>query len=111
LFECDHRLTEEIRLEPTPGHSPGHVSVVLSSRGETAIITGDLMHHPIQCALPELASNFDYDVEQARNTRADFLQRNCDKPILILGTHFATPTAGFIINNGDGPRFVWPRPS
>ena len=112
LVESDHRLTDEIRLEPTPGHSPGHVSVVLSSRGETAIITGDLMHHPIQCALPELASNFDYDVERARNTRADFLQRNCDKPVLILGTHFATPTAGFIVNDSDGGlRFNCPRHS
>lgn len=54
LVESDHRLTDEIWLEPTPGHSPGHVSVRISSKGKEAMITGDLMHHPIQCALPHL---------------------------------------------------------
>jgi glyoxylase-like metal-dependent hydrolase (beta-lactamase superfamily II) len=105
LVETDHQLTDQIALMPTPGHSPGHVSVVLSSLGETAIITGDLMHHPIQCAMPELASNFDFDVELARKTRADFLDRHSDKPVLILGTHFATPAAGLIFRSGDRYRF------
>ncbi|HWV41735.1 MBL fold metallo-hydrolase [Pseudorhodoplanes sp.] len=107
LVEYDHQLTSEIRLMPTPGHSPGHVSVVVSSKGETAVITGDLMHHPIQCAMPGLASNFDFDVEMARKTRAEFLARHADKPILVLGTHFATPTAGYIVSTGDSFRFSW----
>ena len=105
LVECDHQLTADIQLMPTPGHSPGHVSVVVSSQGETAIITGDLMHHPIQCAMPELASNFDYDIEEARKTRMEFLTRQSDKPVLVLGTHFATPSAGFIVKTGDAYRF------
>jgi len=109
LVECDHHLTAEICLMPTPGHSPGHVSVVLSSQGETAIITGDLMHHPIQCAMPQLASNFDYDLDEARKTRADFLAQYSDKPILVLGTHFATPSAGHIIKSGESFRFSWVR--
>lgn len=106
LVETDHSLTDEIRLVSTPGHSPGHVSVVLSSRGESGIITGDLMHHPIQCAIPELASNFDYDVEQARRTRADFIGSHANKKVLILGTHFATPTAGYFVTDGDRWRFA-----
>jgi len=105
LVACDHRITDEVALEPTPGHSPGHVSVVIASRGETAVITGDLMHHPIQCALPDVASNFDWNVEQARRTRLEFLRRHADKPVLVLGTHFATPTAGFIVTDGAGLRF------
>jgi glyoxylase-like metal-dependent hydrolase (beta-lactamase superfamily II) len=52
LVEMDHQLTDEISLEPTPGHTPGHVSVRISSLGQHAIITGDMMHHPIQCAIP-----------------------------------------------------------
>src|SRR5712691_4654825 len=56
LVEPTHRVSEEVWLEPTPGHTPGHASVRISSRGEEAVITGDLMHHPIQCANPHWAS-------------------------------------------------------
>ncbi|MBE0621775.1 MAG: MBL fold metallo-hydrolase, partial [Burkholderiales bacterium] len=61
LVDMNHVLTPEVRLEPTPGHTPGHVSVRISSQGAEAVITGDLMHHPLQCAEPDLANNFDVD--------------------------------------------------
>ena len=105
LVEMDHRVTPEVRLEPTPGHTPGHVSVRIVSRGEEAVITGDLMHHPVQCAEPHWASRFDVDAEVARRTRLAFLERHTDRPVLILGTHFATPTAGCIVRDGAVYRF------
>lgn len=104
LVESDARITEEICLEPTPGHTPGHHSVRISSRGEEAVITGDLMHHPVQMAHPEWGSNFDSDFEQAIATRRAFLERYCDKPILVLGTHFAAPSAGRIVRDGKAWR-------
>src|SRR5204862_443821 len=85
--------TPEVSLEPTPGHTPGHVSVRIVSRGEEAVITGDLMHHPVQCAQPGWASRFDVDAQAARRTRLEFLNRHADRPVLVLGTHFATPIA------------------
>ncbi|HZO81861.1 MAG TPA: MBL fold metallo-hydrolase [Candidatus Binataceae bacterium] len=106
LVESDHRITDEVRLEPTPGHTPGHHSVRISSRGQEAVITGDLMHHPVQMAHPEWGSFFDSDYEQAIKTRREFLARYGDKPILVLGTHFATPTAGRIVRDGDTWRFA-----
>jgi glyoxylase-like metal-dependent hydrolase (beta-lactamase superfamily II) len=105
LVEMDHVVTPEVRLEPTPGHTPGHVSVRIVSRGEEAVITGDLMHHPVQCAEPEWASRFDADVQAARRTRLEFLNRHADRPVLVLGTHFATPTAGRIVRDGAVFRF------
>jgi glyoxylase-like metal-dependent hydrolase (beta-lactamase superfamily II) len=105
LVESDHRLSDEVTLEPTPGHTPGHVSVRIRSRGEEAVITGDLMHHPIQCAEHDWASRFDVDPDQARRTRRSFLER-CEKDrSLVLGTHFATPTAGHIVRHGETWRF------
>jgi glyoxylase-like metal-dependent hydrolase (beta-lactamase superfamily II) len=104
LVESDARITNEIRLEPTPGHTPGHHSVRISSRGEEAVITGDLMHHPVQMAHPEWGSNFDSDFEQAIATRRAFLERYGDQPILVLGTHFATPSAGRIVRDGKAWR-------
>lgn len=101
LVETDHALCDEIRLEPSPGHTPGHVSVRIDSRGESAVITGDLMHHPCQIAHPEWGAVVDVDPDQARTTRRDFLERFTDRPTLVIGTHFAGPTAGRIVRDGD----------
>ncbi len=105
LVDMDHVLTPEVRLEPTPGHTPGHVSVRISSRGEEAVVTGDLMHHPLQCAEPDLANNFDIDADTARRTRREFLSRNSDRQVLVLGTHFAPPTGGWVVAAEKAWRF------
>jgi glyoxylase-like metal-dependent hydrolase (beta-lactamase superfamily II) len=105
LIEWDHRINEEVWLEPTPGHTPGHFSVRISSDGADAIITGDLMHHPVQCARPEWNSGFDSDPAAAMKTRRAFLERYSDRPVLVLGTHFATPSAGHIVRDGAAWRF------
>ena len=105
LVESDHRLSDEVWLEPTPGHTPGHVSVRIRSKGRDAVITGDLMHHPVQCAEPAWASNFDVDPEAARRTRRAFLERYADGSVAVFGTHFATPTAGRIVRDGPPWRF------
>lgn len=104
LVQMDHRLTDEVWLEPTPGHTPGHVSVRISSRGEEAVITGDMTHHPCQLAHPEWAANVDYDPVQSTQTRRAFYARYADQPILVIGTHFATPTAGRIVRDGGAYR-------
>lgn len=106
LVDASHVVTDEVRLEPTHGHTPGHVSIHISSRGEEAIITGDLMHHPAQCAHPEWPSSADSDPHQAERTRREFLARYADKPTLVIGTHFASPTAGRIVRDGNTYRFA-----
>jgi glyoxylase-like metal-dependent hydrolase (beta-lactamase superfamily II) len=105
LYEPDHALTDEVSLVSTPGHSPGHISVSIKSRGESAIVTGDLIHHPCQMAQPRWASPFDFDQAQALETRLGFLEHHCDEDTLIIGTHFPTPTAGFIVRDGVVYRF------
>ena len=110
LVDVDHQVSDEVRLEPTPGHTPGHVSVVITSAGQRAVITGDMMHHPIQIGLPHVASKFDHDVDRARNTRREFLQRYGDDEVLVFGTHFAAPTAGWVVSHGDGWRFAVDKP-
>lgn len=104
LVESDHKIGDEVWLEPTPGHTPGHVSVRISSRGEQAVITGDLMHHPCQAAHPEWCANVDSDRSQALETRRAFLARYADTPTLVIGTHFAGPTAGRLVRDGDAYR-------
>lgn len=110
LVEMDHRLTDEVWLEPTPGHTPGHVSVRIESGGQRAVITGDLMHHPIQCSAPDMNSHFDSDANAARHTRREFLTRHADQPVLVLGTHFAAPTGGWVVKRGEAWEFATERP-
>jgi glyoxylase-like metal-dependent hydrolase (beta-lactamase superfamily II) len=104
LVETDHKICNEVSLVPTPGHTPGHVSVHISSRGEEAVITGDMMHHPCQIAHPDWCASVDTDGSQALGTRKDFLARYADRPVLIIGTHFAGPTAGRVVSDGDAYR-------
>ena len=104
LVADDHVLCEELRLRPTPGHTPGHVSVEITSKGERALITGDFVHHPCQLARTDWGSSADSDPAQARRTREDTLSDLADEPVLVIGTHFAAPTAGWV-EAADGGGF------
>ena len=105
FVDVNHRVSDEITLEPTPGHTPGHVSVRISSRGETALITGDLMHHPIQIAMPTHPGRFDMDQKVGAAQRLQFVKNASDQPVLVIGTHFCEPIAGRIKADGDSWRF------
>jgi glyoxylase-like metal-dependent hydrolase (beta-lactamase superfamily II) len=95
-----------LRLEATPGHTPGHVSLWIESQGETALVSGDFLHHPVQCAELEWAETGDEDPDQARATRRRMLGRAADMRALFLGTHFATRPAGRIERRDSAFRFV-----
>jgi glyoxylase-like metal-dependent hydrolase (beta-lactamase superfamily II) len=104
FVDFDHRISDEISLLPTVGHTPGHVSVMIRSRGEQAMITGDFMHHPCQIAHPEWHTTADSDPEQGIATRRQVFERLADGPVLVIGTHFAGATAGRIVRDGSGYR-------
>ena len=104
LVDTSHRVCDEVWLEPTPGHTPGHVSVRISSREEDAVITGDMIHHPCQFAEPGWGSVADSDLDQGIATRESFFERNVDTPTLVIGTHFAGPTAGRVVRDGRAYR-------
>lgn len=106
LVETTHVLTPEIDLVPTTGHTPGHVSVRIRSRGETALITGDFMHHPCQMARPDWGTTADSDIEAARATRRRMLAELAGTPTLVIGTHFSAPTAGRVVRDGDAYRLA-----
>jgi glyoxylase-like metal-dependent hydrolase (beta-lactamase superfamily II) len=101
----DADLGDGLRLEPTPGHTPGHVSLWIESAGEVALISGDWLHHPVQLAEPHWAEIGDADVEQARETRARMLARLADTGALLLGTHFAVPSGGRVVRDATHFRF------
>jgi glyoxylase-like metal-dependent hydrolase (beta-lactamase superfamily II) len=101
LVAPTHRLCEEVELVPTHGHTPGHVSVRIRSRGEEALITGDFLHHPCQLAHPEWAAAVDFDPVASTETRRRVFEACADTPTLVLGTHFAGVTGGRIVRDGE----------
>jgi glyoxylase-like metal-dependent hydrolase (beta-lactamase superfamily II) len=103
LVASDHRLTDEISLMPTPGHSPGHMSVLIASDGETGLLTGDVAHHPCQMAHLDWSSTADFDPLQAATTRRELLARFGDTPTLTIGGHF---NAGHIRRDGEAFKFI-----
>ncbi|MEM7099356.1 MAG: MBL fold metallo-hydrolase [Pseudomonadota bacterium] len=104
LVDQNHRVNDEVCLIPTPGHTPGHVSIHIVSEGEEAIITGDMIHHPCQIKYPNWSSTADHNQDNAAATRDIFVKQYSDQPVLIIGTHFAGPTAGHIVRDGDSFR-------
>lgn len=105
LVGRDHKVTDEVWFEPTPGHTPGHTSIHISSGGVDAVITGDMIHTPLQFAYPALTVSADENADKGRETRLAFMKRYADTPTLIIGTHFATPTGGRIVADGNAWRF------
>jgi glyoxylase-like metal-dependent hydrolase (beta-lactamase superfamily II) len=102
----DADLGDGLQLEPSTGHTPGHVSMWIESSGERALVTGDFLHHPVQCEVPEWAEIGDDDAEAARATRRRMLARAAETGALVLGTHFSTRPAGHVVAHGDAWRFV-----
>jgi glyoxylase-like metal-dependent hydrolase (beta-lactamase superfamily II) len=105
LVEGDHRIDESVWLEPTPGHTPGHVCVHVAGGGREAVMSGDLMHHAVQCAEPDWSSCFCVDPAHSRRTRRAFLERYAGTDTLIMPAHFPAPSAGRIVRAGGAWRF------
>lgn len=103
----DYALNDEVWFESTPGHTPDHVSVHLASNGAHAVITGDLIHSPIQCVELSWIPRPDFDPTLAGNTRRAFLERYCDSDVLICATHFPSPSFGHIVPQGKAFRFQY----
>jgi glyoxylase-like metal-dependent hydrolase (beta-lactamase superfamily II) len=112
LVETDHQVCPQVRLIPTPGHTPGHVSVVIESNGQRAVITGDMAHHPLQFAEPQIGAPADSDTPLGAQTRKTFCTERAADGALVIGTHFGGPTAGRIQPDGGTWRLVSepPRP-
>lgn len=105
LVEAGHTLGDHVTLIPTPGHTPGHVSVLVKSGDREAIITGDALHSSAQCRHPDWHFKFDADAEMAVLSRRSLLEQCSENRCLVLGSHFALPSVGYVKAEGNG--FRW----
>lgn len=104
LIEPDHDICPELSLRPTPGHTPGHVSIAIESQDQRAIVTGDLMHSPIQLERPSDAVRFDMDPEMGKHTRMQFVDDMANSDVFVIGSHFSDPTGGWVVRDESGCR-------
>src|SRR5215813_6012620 len=109
LIATDYSFDDHVRVESWPGPTPGHVCVVVGARQASVVLSGDIMHTPLQCAEPQLNSCFCVDAETARATRRRFLETFADSPVMVIPAHFPTPTAGWIRSHGGSFRFHFDR--
>ena len=108
LVTGDHEIDDLVRLVPTPGHTPGHVAVAFGRGRDDGIVTGDVMHSPLQARYPEISAVFDVDRAQAAVTRRAVLERCCDSDTVCCPAHFPSPSWGHVRRWGDGFRLERP---
>jgi glyoxylase-like metal-dependent hydrolase (beta-lactamase superfamily II) len=102
LVTNDHAISDLVRLIPTPGHTIDHYAVTLGRTGKDAVITGDLIHSPLQAKWPDQAMRIDYDPLQSSATRWKFLESVCDTNTQCCFAHFPSPSRGYVKRWGDG---------
>ncbi|TFY96969.1 MBL fold metallo-hydrolase [Ramlibacter rhizophilus] len=108
LLEGEHAIDGILRVEPTPGHTPGHVILKLLDESGGAVFCGDTIHHPVQVCEPDWSTRFCADPVQARASRRQVLEHCASHGSLLFPTHFAAPHVAAIEREGEGyrPRFV-----
>jgi glyoxylase-like metal-dependent hydrolase (beta-lactamase superfamily II) len=106
IVKSAHAFNDLVTLIPTPGHTIDHYSVRVGKPGTDAIITGDMIHSPLQARYPELGMLADYDSKQAGVTRRELFGKVCDSSTLMCTAHFPSPSSGRVVRHGDGFDFA-----
>jgi len=104
FMQGEHSLTRELTAVPTPGHTPGHMSLLITSQGQRALVLGDAVHSPAQVEEPDWVSRADMDPELTRQTRRALLDRLEREQMLVAAGHFPSPGFGRIVRL-DGRRY------
>ena len=105
IVKSDFAFSDILKLIPTPGHTIDHFSVQIGKPGNDAVITGDMIHSPIQARYPELGMRVDYNSPQAGESRRKLFGHLCDSSTLVCTAHFPSPSSGRIKRWGDGFKF------
>lgn len=106
LVRSDFAFDELVTLVPTPGHTIDHFSVKVGRAGADAVITGDMVHSPLQMKYPEMGMMVDHDSEAAGRSRRRLFGEVADTPTLVCTAHFPSPSTGRVVRAGDSFAFV-----
>lgn len=104
-FKGEFSVTTSLTMIPTPGHTPGHCSVLLTSEGQHLLILGDAAHHPKHLEHHDWIPQVDVDPAQSRLSRAKVAGLAADRNALVTGGHFPILTLGRV--RREGGRYRW----
>jgi glyoxylase-like metal-dependent hydrolase (beta-lactamase superfamily II) len=96
-----YTLNDRVQLLPTPCHTSVHYSVRVGNPGQEAVITGDMIHSPLQARYPELGMLSDYNSKQAGESRRRVFGRFCDTSTLMCTAHFPSPSIARVVRWRD----------
>lgn len=106
-FTGDAEILPGIAPVLSHGHTPGHTSYLLRSRGQQLLVWGDIVHNAaVQFARPTVTIEFDSDSRQALATRLKLLGWTARDALMVAGAHLPFPGLGQIRAEGKG-RFAW----
>ena len=102
--EGETAIADGVSALPTPGHTPGHVSVLVHSAGESAVVLGDAAHVPVQAHHTDWSPRADTNPDLSRQTRAALFDRMERERSLVVSGHFPTPGFGKLART-EGRRY------
>jgi glyoxylase-like metal-dependent hydrolase (beta-lactamase superfamily II) len=105
LIDHEEEIVPGLNILPTPGHTPGHIALTVSSKNEKMIYISDAVLHPIHVEYPDLHSIFDISPSELINTRKRLFKRAMEEKALILASHFPFPGIGHIVKKNS--RWKW----
>lgn len=100
-----------MRLCPAPGHTPGNTAVLVTGSRARMLLTGDILHHPLQLMDPDTSTRYCVDPELSAHTRRRTLEWLADTGTAMVPAHFAAPSAGRVDRHGSGYTFTPPSTS
>jgi glyoxylase-like metal-dependent hydrolase (beta-lactamase superfamily II) len=98
----EKEVTPGVRVIPAPGHTPGHLAVMIGSGRERLLHIGDAAVHPLHVEFPELQNGFDQNPDQAAATRRDLLDLATVEQMRLMAFHFPFPSVGQIAHRTAG---------
>ena len=104
LMEGEIELASGITAIHTPGHTPGHMSLLISSGRERALLIGDVLGSPMHVTDPDLTYWPDTDKEQGIETRHHLLDMAEREQMIVLGSHLSPPGWGMLVR-WEGRRY------
>lgn len=104
LMDGKTQLAPGVEAFPTPGHTPGHMSLLISSRNERALLIGDIAGSPMQVTETEWDYSPDWDAGMGRQARRDIIERAVEEDAVVIGSHLSYPGWGRIIT-WEGRRY------
>ncbi len=101
-IDGESEIVPGVRAIPAPGHTPGHLAILLYSEGRHLLNVGDAAVHPLHLERPEWANGFDQSSGSAIATRRELAERAAAEHMHLMAFHFPFPSVGTVLERAEG---------